>query len=101
MAMPARLRPRRAASDVLPVTGGGGAERTLVGARRGSQVAAEVEPKVVGTAQAAAARCLLDGERAVLEQLAGDGQALEGQPAQRRGAGFGAEPAGEGPLGHT
>jgi hypothetical protein len=83
------------------VTGGSGGERALVGARRGSEVAAEVEPEVVGTAQAAAARYLLDAERAVLEQLAGDGQALDGQPAQRRGAGFGEEPAGEGPLGHV
>ena len=44
-------------------------------------MAAEVEPEVVGAAQAAAPGYLLDGERAVLEQLAGDGQALSGQPA--------------------
>jgi hypothetical protein len=66
-----------------------------------SEVAVKVEPEVVGTAQAAAARYLLDGERAFLEQLAGGGQALGGEPAKRRGAGFGEEPAGEGPLGHV
>src|SRR5580693_8017794 len=92
---------RSADVAALHVIGGSGGEGALVGARRGSEVAAEVEPEVVGAAQAAAARYLLDGERAVLEQLAGDGQALGGQPAQRRGAGFGEEPAGEGPLGHV
>src|SRR5260370_38274871 len=84
---------------VVHVIGGSGGEGAPVGGRRGSEVAAEVEPEVVGAAEAAAPRYLLDGERAVLEQLAGDVQALGGQPAQRRGAGFGEEPAGEEPLG--
>ena len=64
-------------------------------------MAAEVKPEIVGAAQAAAPRYLFDGEGAVFEQFAGDGQALGGQPAQRSGAGFGEEPAGKGPLGHA
>src|SRR5260370_8373823 len=77
---------------VLHVIGGSGGEGAPVGGRRGSEVAAEVEPEVVGAAEAAAPRYLFDGERAVLQQLAGDVQALGGQPAQRRGPAFPDEP---------
>jgi SAM-dependent methyltransferase len=61
----------RSGRSVLPVIGGSGGECAPIGAGRGSEVSAEVEPEVVGAAQAAAPGYLLDGERAVLEQFAG------------------------------
>src|SRR5690606_28194979 len=77
-----------------------GAERAAVAARRQAAVARELLPQLRTARVADLGRDLLDGQVRGLQQLCGACQALRPQPGVRRGAGGGAEAAGERPAAH-